>query len=568
MRQWILREKIPNDVSGELGDLPEMVKSLLFHRGIKTSQEAKKFLAPSYDDDTGDPLEILNMEKASLRIIKAIKDNEKIVVFGDYDADGVCASVIFHDFFKRIGFENFHVHIPDRYLDGYGLTNKAVDEFKEIGASLIITLDCGVTNSEEVDRANSRGIDVVIIDHHIVPEEPPKAYAIVDLKQDGEKYPTKFLCGAGIAFKTVCALIKLGNFNIIPGWEKWLLDVVAVATVADMVPMTQENRVFVHYGLKVLRKTRRPGLLAFYRRLNLGPGTIGEDDLGFMIAPRLNVAGRMEHATVSFNLLTTQSPQEADWISGRLEVMNNDRKGLVEKIINKIEEEVTDLPDINRIITAGDESWSPGVLGLAANRILEKYNCPVFLWGKGGGNLKGSCRSDGSIDLVRFMRLMPEGIFEDLGGHSFSAGFTLAGNDTDRLKEEIGKLYAKLPKTAVEKVIKVEREMLMDEVDQTFYSLIESFQPFGAENPKPVFSFRGVKIFNVKKFGNGGIHLQFDFKKKDGSVISAVGFFMSREDFFDYTSGQIIDLAASLEKSYFKSKPELRLRIVDARKAA
>ena len=565
MKQWILREKVPDDVAVELGEMSEMAKSILYHRGVKTHAEAEKFLNPKYGDNVDDPLLILNMEKAASRIVEAIKNNERIIIFGDYDADGICSSVVFHDFFKKIGFENFHVHIPDRYLEGYGLSLKAIDEFCKQGAKLIVTLDCGVTNVKEVEKANSLGLEVIIIDHHIVPENPPKAYAIVDLKQEGETYPTKFLSGAGIAFKTICAVIKIGKFNIVPGWEKWLLDVVAIATVADMVPLLGENRTLVYYGLKVLKKTQRPGLLSFYRRLKLSAPNIVEDDLSFMIAPRLNVAGRMDHATVSFNLLTTESSQEADWISERLEAMNGDRREAVDKIIKIIDSEIGETkPDV---IITGDANWSPGVLGLTANRMLEKYNCPVFLWGKGGDNIKGSCRSNGAINLVDFMKSLPAGLLDDVGGHALSAGFSMAENKIGKLKEEIIKLYAVFTKKEIDSVIYIEKEANVDDVGVAFFSTIEIFQPFGVDNPKPIFSFKDLEINGVKKFGNGGIHLQLDFKKSPAAsgskIVSAIGFFMVKENSFDLRAGQTIDLAASIEKSNFRNRPEIRLRIVD-----
>ena len=545
--------------------MTEIARSILYHRGVKTRAEAEKFLNPKYGDNVDDPLLILNMEKAAGRIVAAIKNNERIIVFGDYDADGICSSVVFHDFFKKIEFENFHIHIPDRYLEGYGLSLKAIDEFRKQNAKLIITLDCGVTNVKEVEKANSLGLEVIIIDHHIVPENPPKAYAIVDLKQNGETYPTKFLSGAGIAFKTICAVIKIGKFNIIPGWEKWLLDVVAIATVADMVPLLRENRNLVYYGLKVLNKTPRPGLLSFYRRLKLSAPNIKEDDLSFMIAPRLNVAGRMDHATVSFNLLTTQSEQEADWISERLEAMNGDRREAVDKIIKTIDSEIgASRPDV---IMMGDIGWSPGVLGLTANRVLEKYNCPVFLWGKGGNNIKGSCRSNGAINLVDFMKELPVGLLDDLGGHSLSAGFSIAEDKIEKLKEEIIKLYAVFPKKEIDSVIYIEKEAAIDDIGAAFFSAIEVFQPFGVDNPKPIFSFKNININGVKKFGNGGAHLQLDFKKSSAvsgsKIVSAIGFFIGKEAGFDLKAGQTIDLAASIEKSNFRNKPEIRLRIAD-----
>lgn len=562
MKQWVLREKIPNDVAMEFGEMPELVKSLLYHRGIKTRAEAEKFLNPTYGGEEDNPLLILNMEKAVLRIIKAIKENERVVVFGDYDADGVCSSVVFHDFFKKIGFENFHIHIPDRYLEGYGLSLKAVEEFSKQGVKLIITLDCGVTNVKEVERASELGMETIIIDHHIVPENPPKAYAIVDLKQEGETYPTKFLSGAGIAFKTICAVVKVGKFNITPGWEKWLLDIVAIATVADMVPLTGENRALVYYGLKVLKKTQRPGLLSFYKRLKLSVPNITEDDLSFVICPRINVAGRMDHATVGFNLLTTQSEQEAIWIGERLDIMTSDRKDSVNGIMKKINEEIGDSKP--ELIITGDTSWNPGVLGLTANKVLEKYNCPVFLWGKGGNSIKGSCRSNGAINLVDFMRELPIGLLDDLGGHSLSAGFSIAENKIGKLKEEIIKLYARIPKQEINGILNIDKEISIDDVGIALFFIIEKFQPFGVDNPKPVFCFKNIIVHTVKKFGNGGIHLQLDFKKNNGKTVSAIGFFVANAEYLiNIKSGQTIDLVATIEKSHFRNSSEIRLRTVD-----
>lgn len=561
MKQWVVRGEIPDDVSAELAGLPEITKKLLFYRNIKTRKEAEEFLSPQYGSDEHNPLKIFNMDKAVERILKAVRDNERVVVFGDYDADGICASVVFHDFFKKIGFENFHVHIPDRYLDGYGLSAIAIEEFAKQKAKLIITLDCGITNFKETEKANSLGIDVIIIDHHLPPENLPPACAVVDLKQKDETYPFNSLAGAGIAFKTVCAIIKTGRFKIVSGWEKWLLDVVAIATVADMVPIVKENRTLVHYGLKVLKKTQRPGLLSFYKRCSLSPSYITEDDLSFTIAPRLNVAGRMDHATVSFNLLITQSRQEADWIGGRLEELSAERRRVVDDIMRKIEAEFgSGEPEV---VATGDESWSPGVLGLTANRVMEKYNCPVFLWGKGGGNIKGSCRSNGAVHLVDFMNELPKDLFLDIGGHAMSAGFTVELSKAENLKKEIIGLYEKYPKKEIDDVINIDKEIKIDEVDWTLFSVIESLQPFGAENPKPVFAFHGVGIFRVKKFGNGGVHLQIDFKRTDGTVISAIGFFMAQEKDFDLKAGDKIDLAATLEKNCYRGKEELRLRIID-----
>jgi len=555
-KQWVLRKKISENLE----------KQLLFYRGIKTKKEAEKFFNPNYEKGLNDPFKILNMEKAVDRILSAIKKNERIIIFGDYDADGVCASVIFHEFFKKVGFENFHVHIPDRHLDGYGLTLESIDEFKKQEAKLIITLDCGITDYDEIEKANKSGIDTVVIDHHLPPEKLPPACAIVDVKQEKDKYLFKDLCGTGVAFKVICALVKKGGFNIVSGWEKWLLDLVAIATITEMVPLMEENRVLVFYGLQVLRKTKRPGLLSFYRRMEMVPVNINEDDVGFMIAPRINVASRMEHANTSFELLTTESSEEADWLTGRIELLNKDRRNIVEAILQEVDEKI-EIESIPPIIVKGDINWNPGVLGLVATRLVEKYGRPAVLWGKERAKeIKGVCRSDGTVNVVDLMTVLPKDILLDFGGHAFAGGFSIKEGKIDDLEKEILRAYKKILKQKTEnEILYIDKEIGPEEVNWEFYGQIEKFQPFGMDNPKPVFMFSELEIANIKKFGNGGIHLQLDFKKSNGEKISAIGFFIANAEKYDLKTGQKIDLVATLEKSTFRNSLELRLRIVDVK---
>ncbi len=547
-KKWILREKVS-------GDLTEQ---LLHYRNIK--------LAPDYEKDQYDPFGILNMDKAVERILKAMKNNERVVVFSDYDADGVSAAAIFHEFFKKTGFENFHVHIPDRNLEGYGLTVEVVDEFSKMEAGLIITLDCGITDYEEVETANKAGVEVIIIDHHLPPEKLPHAFAILDTKQEGDEYPFKHLCGTGMVFKTIEALIKKmsdgPDAKVGAGWEKWFLDLVAIATIADMVPLVDENRTLALYGLTVLKKTRRTGLLSLCRRINLSPRNISEDDVGFMLAPRINIASRMEHANMSFNLLITQSEEEANWITGRMEVLNNERKAAVENVLRDAAAELEKEKEIPEIIVLGKPEWNQGVLSLAVNRMLEKYSRPVFMWGKGDSkNIKGSCRSDGSINVVELMKALPEGLLIDFGGHKMAGGFSAKEENIKDLKKEVLRAFGGISREKKEEeILQIDVEARLEDINENFYSIIEKFQPFGQENPRPVFLFSDLEIRNVKKFGNGGIHLQLDF---DG--VSAIGFFIANAEKYDLKKGQKIDMVASLEKSFFRTTPELRLRIVDVR---
>jgi single-stranded-DNA-specific exonuclease len=558
-KQWVMREKISDD----------LVRQILFYRGVKEEKEIEKFLNPDYENGQHDPFLMKDMDKAVERILRAVKSNERIVIYGDYDADGVCASAIFHEFFKKIGFNNFHIHIPDRHLDGYGMNSSAIEEFKTLKVNLVITLDCGITDFDEVEELGRAGIDVVITDHHLAPEKIPKAVAIVDSKQIDDNYPFKFLCGAGVAFKTIQALIKKGDFNITSGWEKWLLDLVCLATVADMVSLIDENRVLASFGLRVLKKTQRAGLKSFYRRLSFNSANLNEDDISFMLVPRLNVSGRMDHANASFELLVTESAEEADWITGKMEMMTAERKSIVARLTEEIDEKIKQAGIAPEVIVFGNIDWNTGVLGMTASRVVEKYNKPVFLWGKAGAKeIKGSARSDGSISVVELMNAAQEGVLIEAGGHAMAGGFSVNEEKIGNLEKEILTAFAKIQKQATDgEILHIDKELKIDEVNEETYAAVEKLSPFGVDNPKPVFLFKDLEIANVRKFGNGGIHLQLDFAKL-GGIVSAISFFVNKGPTFpsgrsDLVSGQKIDLVATLEKSFFRVTPELRLRIVD-----
>jgi len=574
MKQWILRENLPESVSAELKDFSDLERKFLFYRGVAKAEEAAVFLNPDYEKGLYDPFKILNMEKAVARILDAMKNKEKIVVFGDYDADGVCSTAIFTEFLKKAEYENYHVHIPDRNLDGYSLNSAAIGEFKKLGAKLIITFDCGITDKAEVAMANSLGIDVIITDHHlVVPEVLPDAFTIINSKQEEDKYPYKFLCGAGVAFKLVRALITRGGekelFTIAPGWEKWLLDIVAIATVADMAPLTGENRVLVRYGLTVLSKTKRLGLKSFYKKFRVDQKNITESDISFTIAPRINVASRIEHATISFDLLTADSPDDADRLADKLDSLNKERKRITSKVVDSILEKFEGVSEFD-ILACGDESWHPGVLGLAANKLMEKYNKPIFLWGSGNSaEFKGSCRSDGSVNLVELMSSLAKGVLLDFGGHHLAAGFSLKKEKAEEFKKELENAYGKAVKQDTNNgTLLIDSEWDIDKIDWDFYSKLEKFSPFGVENPNPVFGFYDLEIGEIKEFGNGGGHLNLSFRKKNGEYISAISFFKNGipDDVADNLFvGQKINLAATIEKNTFFSKPELRLRVIDVK---
>lgn len=614
-----------------------LLDHLLFHRGIKSPDEAEAFLNPDYEKHTHDPFLMKDMEKAVGRVLKAVVGNEKTVIYSDYDTDGIPAAVALHDFFKKIGFTNFTNYIPHRHDEGFGLNLEAVEQFAADGVKLLITIDCGTGDILPVARAREAGIDVIITDHHLplrsesplgkgVPksaragvvlsqdipsaadgsapfakgdftEQLPAAFAILNPKQAGCAYPEKMLCGAGVIFKLIQALILrlrsplgFGNWDLgIPaatfpiGWEKWLLDMIGLATLSDMVPLTGENRVFAYYGMMVLRKSPRAGLMKLLAKLKVSQRHLTEDDIGFTIGPRINAASRMGVPMDAFKLLATGDEVEADQLAEHLNAINDERKGTVAALAKEIKKIVRERysEKTNRVMVIGNPSWRPALLGLAANTCANEYGCPVFLWGRDGDNIiKGSCRSGEQANLVELMSRTAAGTFLQYGGHAFSGGFSVANEKIHTLEEELNRAYeeARANYGKSEECF-VDQELSLEEANWDTYRTIEKLAPFGTGNPKPVFIFRDVTPKEVRHFGKEKNHLELVFEQPtDKSLpsrtpyslyrrenkISAICFFKTAADWGrEVAAGKPLSLVATFEKSMFKNFPELRLRIVD-----
>jgi single-stranded-DNA-specific exonuclease len=555
-------------------------------------------LVPDYERDVHDPFLMQDMKKAVTRILKAVEKDERVMIFADYDADGVPGAAILSIFFNKIGFTNFSIYLPDRHLEDYGLSGVAIDQAKADGVTLLITIDCGIANAKEVTYAKKLKIETIVTDHHLVPAEMPKAVAVLDPKREDCNYPFKELCGAGVVYKLVQALASqlqlrspkdfLGSSEAIPrtlenlpttlllvGWEKWLLDLVAIATVSDMVPLVGENRALVHFGLKVLRKSPRPGVVELCRALRIKQEKLMEDDIAFSIGPRINAASRMAHAREAFELLTTEDAAVAATIANRLEKLNKERRKCVDEILLVTTREFSNglgifSEDLSKtsgyqkspLVVIGHESWSLGVLGLTASRLVEKYRCPVFIWGKNGnGVIKGSCRSDGSINVVELMRGVGEDFFLNIGGHHHAGGFSLHQDRLPELESRLLTAFATLDKKILEEELEIDREIELEQVTSNFYQELYKLSPFGIGNPKPLFLFSKIKIIEMRAFGNGEAHLELVLPNK----LKAISFFNTFPD-LDLQAGQTINLAASIEQSFFRSNGELRLRIVDLKR--
>ncbi len=568
MQNWILNKELSGNERESLAPHSDLLAHLLFHRGVKNQDEAERFLQPNFERDLHDPFLMLNMWKVVDRILLAVSQNEKIVVYGDYDCDGIPASVILHDFFKKIGYQNFYVYIPHRHLEGYGLNIGAIEKFAADNVKLLITVDNGITDVEEVDRANGLGIDVIITDHHLPQEKVPNAFAILNSKQETDDYPFDMLCGAGVAFKLVQALLSRGRteWKVKEGWEKWLLDMAGLSTIADMVPLHGENRALAYFGLKVLQRSSRPGLMKLLYKARVDQGSLTEEDVGFTIGPRINAASRMGEPIYGFRTLAETDQALAGAHADYLETKNNERKRAVDKMMREVEKIMKD-DDGSPVIVIGNREWAPGVVGLAAGRIVDKYKRPAFVWGREGANeIKGSCRSDGKVNLVDLMVAGGEGLFTGMGGHALAGGFSVSEENVSQLSKKLSEAYIQIKKDSgdeKEEAREVDKKISIDDVTLPNYELISQMAPFGVGNRRPLFLLEDLEIISVNFFGSTQSHLRLDFKNSWGDIVSAILFKYKDKTEGDFVTGDGVSLLAHIGKDSFGYKEKARLRIVE-----
>lgn len=561
--QYRTAPPVPEAVAAELAAHPPLVRQLLWNRGIETATDAAAFLAPSYDS-LHDPFLMTDMERAVERILTAIDRTERIAIYSDYDCDGIPGGVLLHDFFRAIGYENFENYIPHRHHEGYGLSTAAIDTLAGRGATLMVTVDCGITDLAQVAHANSLGVDVIVTDHHEVGEVLPDAYAVLNPKRDGA-YPFAGLCGSGVAWKLVQALLARRPTLLSAGQEKWWLDVVGLATIADMVPLTGENRVLAHFGLSVLRKTRRPGLAHLFRLMRIERQYLTEDDIGFMIGPRINAASRMDTPEDAFHMLATRDESAAGGHAKHLETLNNERKGVVAAMVKDIKKRMAHAPEPAPVIVMGNPEWRPALVGLAANTLAEAYRRPVFLWGRDGREvIKGSCRSGGTASVVSIMRAASDAFIE-YGGHHASGGFSVSEDVIHTLDARLNQAYESVRTEGAPAAREVVLDAMLspEEVSDALVREIASLAPFGEGNAKPLFAFRAVTPQAVELFGKGRDHTKCRFETARGAL-EAIAFFSTPDSFrVPLTSGEPVTLIAHIERSFFMRRASTRLRIVD-----
>lgn len=538
---------------------------LLEKRGIVDEAQAEIFLNPDYKRDLHDPFLMRDTEKACVRLYKAVENKEKIVIYADYDCDGIPGAVILNDLFLLLGYKNYEVYIPQRNSEGYGLNLDAIKQFAKSGVKLLITVDLGITAVAEVAQAEVDGIDVIITDHHIPQEILPRACAILNPKADD--YPEKMLCGAGVAFKFVQGFLKKYGeyFKIKEGSEKWMLDMAGLATLSDMVPLLGENRAISYFGIKVLKKSPRPGLQKLLAKMNIDQRYLSPDDIGFMVAPRLNAASRMDDPMRAYELLATEDEREAGALADHLSKINDERKTIVTSIMRETNKKLESY-EHKEVIVIGNPKWRVGILGLVAGKISDTYKKPVFVWGKDENDcIKGSCRSDGSVSVVELMTETSES-FLDFGGHELAGGFTVHSEKIHFLEETLSVTFNKIKRVKKDDEITYDIKAGLDAVNLKNWREIEKMEPFGLGNPKPVFLFEDVKIEKIKKFGKNGSgeHLEIVFSDFNLNRAKAISFFSSVDSFKNkLREGLAVNLLATFDLSRFRGREELRLRIED-----
>ena len=528
---------------------------ILQSRGLSDPGSRDEFLSPSYEDFKHDPFLLPDMNNAVERLVAARENQDKITIYGDYDIDGLTASTVLIDAFESFGFEKVDIYIPNRFVEGYGLTIEAVEKIAATGAQLIVTVDCGSLSEKEIIRAKELGVDVIVTDHHNVAPVQPPAVAVINPKRllqdypdaydgytlrkqfkvqdvadregrtvpDSGLYPFLDLAGVGVAFKLVQAL-QTRLEGLPTGQEKWLLDLVALGTVCDVVTLVDENRANVYWGLKVMAKTRRPGLRALMAVAGVEPEKVSARSLGFGLGPRMNAAGRLETAQYALDMLRSTDKSTALRSSQLLDEMNRDRRAdqdrILEEAIVQAEKYVDD-----PVLVVSSPGWSHGIIGIVAAKLLEKYKKPTFVLEEMGKEAKGSARSYGDFSAADAIRAADD-IITKGGGHKLAAGVTLPTKNIGAFRERVNEFYASLELRGQAELLlpKADAEASFGEVGETLVAQINQLEPFGNGNPQPILKSVGVKVVGLRRMGSDAQHVKLDLRDLQGRTLQMLAF--------------------------------------------
>lgn len=573
LKNWNILEKAPSEFTSQFSQYNPIILQLLYNRKIDTSDKIDNFFNSKYSD-LHDSFLFKDMDKALERLGKAIDNKERVGIYGDYDADGVTSSIVLTEIFKKVLGLSGQIYIPDRQKEGYGLNRSAIDWLIKKDIKLIVTCDCGVANKREIDYAKGKGVDVIVFDHHHLAEEFSDDYIIINAKQKEDKYPYKELSAVGVVFKLAQAVFRSdlirkvntkfkNNKNLQQEFERNLLDLAAVGTVADCSPLTGENRILVQEGLKILSKTKRPGFAALARSARVNLPDVDSFGIGFYLAPRINSAGRLDHANAAYKLLASESYGIARLLSYQLELSNRKRQRITDKIFREIKKELDTSP---KVLLAHKEDWPLGVLGIVASKICEEYFKPTLVLTRGKKESSGSARSIPSFNIIKAINECSDLLLE-FGGHKGAAGCTLKNENIEKFEKKLNQIAEeKLSDKDLIPKIDIEAEINLKSVDWELYNELEKFKPFGANNEKPQFKASGVNVVSFDRIGKRRDHLKLILSNQNGNNQIEGVYFNIRNGKLKQL-GNDIDIIFEIDCNEWNGKKNLQLKIVDFRRA-
>lgn len=614
-KHWDIADAAPEEAFRQFPETHPALLQLLWNRGVRTQEEMDVFLGPDWSRDIYAPGLFRNMDAAVGRVFRALESGEKVVVHGDYDADGVCGTAVMlttmRDVCRAFGWDESRLgsFIPDREKDGYGMSVATMEHLHlHERANLVITVDCGISNKPAIDRGVELGIDTIVCDHHAMPDELPDTAILIHPQVPGETYPNKLLCGTGVAFKLACGLLEearrraagrgapaasapsssLGPDDRRPlapgdgvpglrprgsapaalaeGYEKWLLDLVAIATVTDVMPLSGENRLLETFGLLVLNKTRRPGLRKLVEIAGGTPGKLDTYSIGFQIGPRINAAGRMTHANEALRVLLEEDEARAGELADALNAANVARQRASDAMYREALEQVGELGD-RKLVVAVADGWSPGLVGLVAGKLVSAYGCPVYVVGRQGDKFVGSGRTVDGFDVTACLRAAAEHL-DKFGGHPQACGFSVTGEERFASAVSAMRAYAEreLSGTRLRPTLRADMEIDLADAAWPLFDQLQRMAPFGEGNPKPSFVARNLSVAGISTVGADGKHLRLSVTSPRGKMARMIGFgFGSWAE--KARIGDRLDALFELGVNEWNGNRELQLRILDIKRS-
>lgn len=531
---------------------------ILMNRGIKTEKAASSYMRKSLED-IHNPFMLDDMEEAVSRVLSALEKKEKIVIYGDYDVDGITATATVYKFLKSQG-ADVSYYIPDRFSEGYGINVLAVNKIARSGAKLMITVDCGITAVGEVEFAKTQGLDIIITDHHSCHESLPKAVAVINPKREDSSYPFPHLAGVGVAFKLVLALgIKLG-LNTRQVFMEYV-DMVALGTIADVVPLVDENRVIADKGINAIENTKNKGMKALLNIAGAGGKSVDVNSVAFFASPRLNAAGRLENASLSVELMTCEDELRAKEIAEHLDDLNAKRKEIEQKIFDEAYKKAEEMPEDTLVYVIAGENWNHGVIGIVASRLSEMYYRPCILISVDEGKGKGSGRSVPEMNLFDALS-DSEDLLTAFGGHSQAAGLSIAEENIGEFTKKINEFAKKnIDSTSLVPKLYIDCNLGSQSVTMQSARMLEALAPFGEGNEIPVFSMQGLKVVSVQSMGADKKHLRLRLTDKN-NMFNAVGFGMGELE-EELKPGMMVNIAFNMNINTYQGSENLQLILKD-----